>query len=236
MFGQAPLFETNYYNVYQAPIDFGNGIISRPTNIGVVTSATLTNTVTGVTTPIDPSKVEPIIGIAANNQSSPYFTTSPTQKLPGVLGDGMLVNEPRNYGQFGPNPLPDTASIVGAPLTHVNVSINGGPPQTVTAVIDTGGRYGFLPSDLIGNLPVGDKVPAGTTITVTTTFGEPLYLQTVDASTAPTVTTATTAGGFYNTGYFPFALGPIYFGFEPAGQGSTTFDVPVAANFEVLAA
>ncbi|WP_261864912.1 PecA family PE domain-processing aspartic protease, partial [Mycobacterium montefiorense] len=235
-FGQAPQFETNYYDVYRVPVDFGNGIITRPTNIGVVSSATMTNTVTGVTTPIEPSMVEPIVGIGAITGTPPYFTTSPTQALPGILGNGMLIDEPRNCGQFGPNPLSGTASMLGAAGTKVNVSINGGQPQAVPAIVDTGGRYGYLPSDLIGNIPVGAKVPAGTIISVTALDGTPLYTQTVNDSAGPTVTTPTTADGIYNTGYFPFSLGRIYFGYDPPGVGITTFDVPAVAKPEILAA
>ncbi|SOJ54250.1 PE-PGRS family protein PE_PGRS16 [Mycobacterium simulans] len=221
-FGTPPFLETDYYNVYQAPLDLGNGIITKPTNIGVVTSSTHTNTITGQTTPLDPSKVKPILGIGSNARSFPFFPFSPTEDLPGNLGDGVLINEPRNYAQFGPNPLADGTQTVGAPFTNVKVSINGGPAQPVQANIDTGGLYGSIPSEVMGGLPVGARVPAGTTITVYTQNGMPLYQQVV-GNDAPYVTAPTTAQGYFNTGYFPFSLGPMYISYGPPGLGSTWF-------------
>ena len=71
------------------------------------------NTSTGVITPISPSAEPAIVGIGANTAQSP-FLTSPTQALPGILSQGVLINQPGHVFEFGPNPLPSFASVSGA--------------------------------------------------------------------------------------------------------------------------
>lgn len=180
-----------------------------------------------------------ILGIGPNALgpgSSPV-----TAALPGDLNEGVLINaqpggDPTaGYLEFGPAPSNFTpiASVAGSPLTTVEVSVNGGTPETVSTAIDSGGQYGAIPASLVGDdtvtrtlfgfLSTGQTVPAGTTISVYTTNGQELYTYTTTAGTGPQVTSeglATTAA--FNTGASPFLIGPVYISNSPSG-GTTTF-------------
>lgn len=106
----------------------------------------------------------------------------------------------------------------------LEVQINNGPLQPATngAFIDSGGVFGTIPSALIPGVPVGDAVPAGTTITVYTINGVELYSKTVTAANAPYVVSS--SGNPFNTGNYPFSLEPIYISNSPSGVGTTIFD------------
>ncbi len=165
-----------------------------------------------------------------------------TASLPGQLNEGVLINATSptaGYLEFGPNPLTPiaNASVPGLPLTTVEVSVNGAPPQPVSTAIDSGGQYGALPASLVGNdtvpitvdfLSLGETVPAGTTISVYTSDGATLlYSYTTTASTGPLVTSTDPSGyGAFNTGAVPFVEEPVYISNSPNGVGTTIFDQP----------
>src|SRR5262249_27192426 len=108
---------TYTYNPYALPVNFGNGIITQTTTIGVVTA------VNGDTSLA--ANVVPKMGVGVNNQhwvgqsntnpSPPPGNASPVLALPGVLSQGVLLNGPDGYLQFGANPLPSYASVTAAP-------------------------------------------------------------------------------------------------------------------------
>jgi len=181
-----------------------------------------------------------ILGIGPNALGP---NTSPvTASLPGQLNQGVLINATSptaGYLEFGPNPLTPipNAAVPGAPLTTVEVSINGGALQPVTTAIDSGGQYGALPGAIAGKptVPVtigpfsfGETVPAGTTISVYTSDGSTLlYSYTTTASTNPLVTaTNPSSFGAFNTGMAAFLQTPIYISNSPTGVGMTIFDQP----------
>jgi hypothetical protein len=181
-----------------------------------------------------------IMGIGPNALGP---NTSPvTAALPGQLNEGVLINATSptaGYLEFGPNPLTPipNAAVPGAPLTTVQVSVNGGALQTVTTAIDSGGQYGALPSAIYGGdtVPVnigpfsfGQTLPAGTKISVYTSNGATLlYSYTTTASTGTLVTsTNPTSFGAFNTGMSPFLQTPVYISNSPTGQGMTIFDQP----------
>ena len=87
-----------------------------------------------------------ILGIGPN--ATAQGPSSVTTALPGNLNQGVLFNEPQGYLQFGPNPVPGGVPVVGAPFTTLDVSINNSPLQAVSAVVDSGGEQGYLPSSL----------------------------------------------------------------------------------------
>ncbi len=108
----------NYkYDTYEnATVDFGNGVVSNPTTVNVVTSgtinghpATLANFLTG-------TGAVGILGVGANAYG-PGPNPIPTSTLPGELSDGMLIYQnllPLGLGGFivfGPNPLPPKATL-----------------------------------------------------------------------------------------------------------------------------
>ncbi len=165
-----------------------------------------------------------------------------TAALPGQLNQGVLINATSptaGYLEFGPNPLTPipNASVPGSPLTTVEVSVDGAPPQPVSTAIDSGGQYGALPASVVGNdtvpitvgpLSFGETVPAGTTISVYTSDGATLlYSYATTASTGPLVTlTGPASFGAFNTGAVPFVQGPVYISNSPGGVGTTIFDQP----------
>ncbi|WP_063892906.1 PecA family PE domain-processing aspartic protease [Mycobacterium gordonae] len=202
---------TETYDTYATTVNFGNGIITAPTNIGVITS--VAQTVNGVTTILPTSAGVPVLGIGATQLGGSPIA-GPVQALPGTLSQGILINEPAGLVQFGANPGTAFAVSNGAPITNLLVSVNGGIPLPVFgAIVDTGGLSGLLPFYL-GTGAVDGLVPAGTHLTFYTDGGVPLYQQTVGAgSDAPRV-------GFLsmNTGNTPFELMPIYFSYStPSG-------------------
>ena len=141
------------------------GFVTAPTTVYVVTSAT--ETLNGVTTIFLLSQVNAFMGIGYN--AGPAQFSSPVQALPGVLAEGVLVNEPAGVLQFGPNPLPVAASVSGAPYTQLEVSIDGGAFRAATGQIDSGGIYGSVSQNLVvGSPQLGSILPAGDTIQVET--------------------------------------------------------------------
>jgi hypothetical protein len=113
--------------------------------------------------------------------------------------------------------------VDGAPLTQLEVSVNGGGMVPVNATIDSGGLYGDLPSSiLIGGPSVGQVEPPGTVITVYESNGLEIYSYTTNATDlqGPTIT----SDDQFNTGYIPFQAYPVYISYSPAGGGTTVFD------------
>lgn len=200
---------TYLYATFTTTVNFGNGIVTRPTGIDVALlsfprsfgSFAAGNGATG------------ILGIGPN--AAGPGPSSVIAALPGDLGDGVLIDEPDGVLVFGPNPLPARVSVSGAPNAQLRVKIGNGPLESVSAIIDSGGVYGTVPSSLASNLPVG------TVISVYSTDGQTLlYSYTTDATNTPTIT----SDHFLNTGYEPFAQQPIYISYSPNDVGSTTFD------------
>ncbi|QLL05864.1 PecA family PE domain-processing aspartic protease [Mycobacterium vicinigordonae] len=193
------------YKTYLTTLNFGNGIVSQPTTIGVATDAHYS---TGQSIPL--SSLTAYLGVGPNNDYP--FPAPVTAALPGTMSDGVLINLPRGLLQFGPNPLPPILDINGSPRTVVQVQINNGMPQTVGTFFDSGGELGAVPQSLVPGLAIGNHLPAGTVITVTTINGVPLYTQTVTATQTPFVVGSATANNYYvfNTGSYPFSQLPVY--------------------------
>ncbi|BBX72884.1 PecA family PE domain-processing aspartic protease [Mycobacterium shinjukuense] len=202
------------YQTYQTTVNFGNGIVTGSTTVGVATSAYLGNP----TNQIDVSLLPAYLGVGPNNGFP--FATPTNATLPTNMNQGVLFNMPRGLLEFGPNSLPPIIDLDGAPGTVVQVQINNELPQTVTAYIDSGGVTGAVPQSLVPGLAVGNRLPEGTTITVYTINGLKLYSQTVTAASAPVVVSA---GNPFNTGNYPFLVGPIYIWNNDA-IGTTVFD------------
>jgi hypothetical protein len=141
--------------------------------------------------------------------------------LPGTLDQGALINESQRVLEFGPNPLPSTISIAGAPISTLDVKIGAGPLEHVSVSIDSGGLTGYIPALVLDTGQTSGTVPAGITISVYTGNGATLlYSYTTTGTTGPLVGT----GGLTNSGYIPFSLGPVYVAESPSGFGTTTFD------------
>ena len=223
---------TYIYATYPTTVDFGNGIVTAPTSVNVVLWSAPTSAwaiaaygrellVNPFTTPFDAyfasAGVDGVLGLGPNAVGP--GPSIPAQALPGDLNQGVLIDMPGQRLQFGPNPLvaPDVA-VVGAPISTLYVSVNGGALQAVPSIIDSGGVLGTMPSSVIGG---STALPANTNIAVYADAGgsDMLYAFNTD-SYAPTVISS----GLMNTGFLPFALQPVYIDYSPSGVGTTIFD------------
>ncbi|ORW66183.1 hypothetical protein AWC23_23315, partial [Mycobacterium saskatchewanense] len=236
-----------YYTEYKTPVNFGNGISTAPTTIGVFT------------------RVEEIDGngnwvnIPQSDWSNPKYAISadmgvgigaaddqglisPLRDLPGGLGQGFLMNEPAGQLQFGPNPLPAVTSVDGgwySTTLDVQISYDGAQSaiQPITyegsgnAIIDSGGLGGDLPKNFVlpstlSGYSEGDNLPLGTMISVFTPDGTELYTTTVTTATGGNATNIGSIADGFSTGFYPFLQGPIYFSYSPAGLGTAIWDYP----------
>lgn len=206
---------------YLTTVDFGNGIVTAPTNVNIVDTADSAKALAFFN---QLGGASGVLGIGAN-AAGPGPQGLPTTALPGDLSQGVFLYQGLLLGLagvmvFGPNPLPTRTSVSGAPDAYLKVSINNGSPTTVPAIIDSGGVYGTMLQSLVGGTP-GGSVPAGTRISVYTSDGVFLYSYVVNSQNAPTVITS----GLINTGYVPYQIGPVYLDYTtPDGMGSTHFD------------
>jgi hypothetical protein len=211
---------TETFTTYQAPVNFGRGIITAPTTIGVITSVTENGQ------PLPVSEGFPVMGVGSN--AGGPLSTGPLTALPGSLGQGVLFDEPGGYFQFGTNPLASYASVSGAPISTLYVSVTGGGftnAGSTPAFIDSGGAYGAVPDSHMPITQFFDAyVPAGDTISVyTSNGGTLLYSQTV-TGTAPNLPQVVSSADYFNTGVYPFTQTPIYLSYSPTGSGTMTFD------------
>jgi hypothetical protein len=210
------------YDTYDTSVNFGNGIVADHTTVAVAKSAYLGS-------PSNPVAVESLpayLGVGPNNGFP--FSAPTNAALPVNMSQGVVFNEPRGLLEFGPNSLPPAlthtgtpVALTGSPGTAVHIQINNQPVQTVQAYIDSGGVTGSIPQSLVPGLAVGSHLPAGTTISVLTTDGDLLYSQTVTTANSPVVVAT---GNTFNTGAYPFSVGPIYISNSPSTVGTTTFD------------
>lgn len=214
-YGEPGNYLTEDYNTYTAPISFGNGFVTAPTTVAVVTSE-ISNGVT-----YSASQAPAILGIGVN--AGGPLSTSPLTALPGNLGQGVLLNEPSAVMQFGPNPLPSYASVTGAPVATLDVQINSGNlQQTDYAFIDSGGVYGALPTALNPPTDSSGYVQSGTLVSVYNTSRTLLYSTTTTSQQMSVVSSS--AGGDFNSGVTPFLDDPIYLSYSPGGYGTMYFD------------
>lgn len=209
------------YNIYTTTVDFGNGIVSAPTSVDVVTqadSAAFENFLSW--------GAEGILGIGAN--AAGPGPSIPTTSLPGELSDGVLLYQGLFFGLgglmiFGQNPMPVRVSVPGTPDAWVQVQVNNGTKTTVGSIIDSGGVYGTMLQSIVGG-SIGSTVPAGTKISVYTADGSTLLYSFITTSFgSPTVIST----GLINTGYYAFQQGPVYINYaydNPYGIGSTDFN------------
>ncbi|WP_165774278.1 PecA family PE domain-processing aspartic protease [Mycolicibacterium sphagni] len=200
---------TYLYATFKTTVNFGNGIVTKPTSVDVALlsypgsfeSFAAGNGATG------------ILGIGPN--ATGPGPSSVISALPGDLSDGVLIDEPDGVLVFGPNPKIARASVSGAPNAQLQVKVGNGSLQSVSAIIDSGGVYGTVPSSIAPNVPIG------TVIWVYSADGQTvLYTYTTDATNTPTVT----SDYLLNTGYEAFVQQPVYISYSPTGVGTTIFD------------
>ena len=228
-----------YYSVYNTSVDFGNGIITAPTDIGVFTK--VEEWIDGAWKDIPQSEwSDPTYAISADMGVCWGYSeglSSVVHALPTGLNEGLLINQPAGELTFGANPLTPVTSALGWYDATLDVQVSYGgtstPIQQIVnnVTIDSGGTGGNIPRDVLpstlSSYDVGDDLPVGTTISVYTSDGQTLlYTMTVtdadyNAGNGPFISTK--SGGM-NTGMFPFFQGPLYFSYDPADVGTTTFN------------
>ncbi|WP_370067770.1 PecA family PE domain-processing aspartic protease [Mycobacterium sp. MAA66] len=217
--GSAALTYT--YDQYNTSVSFGSGIKTGSVTVNLVQTGTST---TNFLNYISADGVVGVLGIGTNAVGPGGSIV--TASLPGALGSGVFVNEQTKTLIFGLNPLPVVKSVSGSPNVAGYVSINGGTTKTpINLLIDTGGVYGTIPATVAGSSVTaadssGDQyLTAGTTVSIYASDGTLLYSYKTTSTNTPTVTGTTSM----NTGYSPFALGPVYINYNTL-TGSTDFD------------
>ncbi|MCX2933458.1 PecA family PE domain-processing aspartic protease [Mycobacterium sp. CVI_P3] len=209
-YGYAGTPEAVGYDVYTTTVDFGNGIVTDPTHVGIVTEEDSAAFITFLG-----DGVVGVLGVGPNSYGP--LTSSVTSALPGMLSTGMLLNERGGYLTLGPNPLPARATLDGTPHTPIVLKFDDGDPESVsTGSFDSGGVYGAISQSLIP----ADGLPAGTMVWVYTADGKTLlYHYRINEYNALTVADRP---DYFNAGVEAFLSGPIYVDFS--GNGSTQFD------------
>jgi len=208
----------NYaYLTYNATVNFGGGLATPATPVNVEFFAWPTSLSSALNNGFSFERffaadgASGVLGLGPN--SGGPGPSIPTQALPGSFGQGVLINETNTanpYIQFGPapsgfgNPI---ASLTGAPITNLNVTINGVSAGTFQSTIDSGGVQGTIPF----------KAPTGATVSVYAPgVATPLYSFQNGVDYSPSQ-----SSGVMNTGALIFQQHPIYISYSPIGTGTT---------------
>ena len=235
-YGVDPTYQKNYYDIYYVPVDLGNGIVTRPWAIGVITDVEYLEKGQWVSIPPEEwtkpkYNVNPDLGVGIG----PSFANilSPVYGLPDPLDSGLLmdVSVVGPSITFGDNPVPGVNQVSGGwrgtTLKYQIISPDGVPGKLVTATntyIDSGGLGGAvtsnaLPPDLHG----ATTLPVGSSIDVYTADGQLLYRTKIIRSDTNGETVVDSGDATYmNTGLAPFLLGPLYFDYS--GPGTVWWD------------
>ena len=210
----------NYvYVTYNAPVNFGGGLVTSPTPVDLELFAfptslqSLANNGFSFQSFFAADGATGVLGVGPN--AGGPGPSIPTQAFANSSYDtGLLINESARTLTFGPNPLTPIATLTGSPVTTLHVTVSDGPAQAVDSIIDSGGVFGTIPSSVIGN------APPGTVITVSTPGGVELYQYTYGASDSATAISS----GLMNTGALLFQNHPVYISYSPSGTGTTIID------------
>lgn len=206
------------YGTWDMPVNLGNGIVTSPTPVQVeliawpgslqfaMSNGWTFQSLWGL------SGVDAVFGVGPNALGP--GSISPVTALPAPLNQGILINQPGGYAEFGANPLTPVATLTGAPYTTLDVRVGDGPLQPVYSNIDSGGAAGWLPSSITGGVSPGTPV-------IVYAPGNPTPLYNVFVGLQPVL-----PGTEMNTGNFAFADSPVYISNSPSGVGTTVFDAP----------
>ena len=213
----------NYlYATFNAPVNFGNGLVTSPTPVDVELFAWPSSLQAGLAhgwtwgSYFAPDGVTGVLGVGPNaGGPGPSIVT---QALPAPYNQGLLINETGSspYLQFGaaPTNLTPIATLTGSPVTTLEISTGPlgflGPQYSVNAIIDSGGVEGSIPSGL--------NAQVGTPVYVWAPNGQLLYAYTNDVNYFPTPSPY-----IMNTGALPYLEHPVYISYSPGGVGTTTF-------------
>ncbi len=208
------------YLTYDAKVNFGGGLVASHTPVNVELFGFPTSLQSlqqnGLTfqSNFASDGAAGVLGVGPN--ASGPGNSIPTQALPAPFNQGLLINENQGSGgylQFGANPFAPIAQLNGFPITNLDVRVNGGAPQVVPSIVDSGGVNGSIPSFL--NVKPGDTVDV-----YAPGDPNPLYQFTDQVNYFPTPISS----GLMNTGNFIFDAYPIYISYSPNGVGTAFID------------
>ena len=198
---------TYIYATFHTSVNFGNGIVTPPTDVNVVLLS-FPQTLQGY---FSTAGVQGVLGVGPN--ATGPGPSIPNTTLPDGLNQGLLIDEPDRKLTFGPNPISGPGvTVTGSPITTLGVKIGGGSINYVPAIVDSGGVYGTMPSSIAGG-----GLPDGTMITIYDSNGTKLYSYPTSGINTPTPISS----GLMNTGFEAFTQAPVYVSYTPGG--TTTF-------------
>lgn len=200
------------YATYNAPVNFGGGLVTGSTPVNVELFAFPTNLSTAINNGFTfqdffaSDGAAGVLGVGPN--AGGPGPSIPLQALPSPYNQGLLINQhaAQPYLQFGsPSTLGGAspiANLPGSPVTDLKVEVTDGGVThtfpTVPSIVDSGGVQGTLPAGL--NAAPGDLIQ------VFAPNNGPLLYQFTYGDYSPTPISS----GLMNTGNLVFQQHPIF--------------------------
>ncbi|OBF47482.1 hypothetical protein A5787_10200 [Mycobacterium sp. 852002-50816_SCH5313054-b] len=204
------------YLTYNAPVNFGGGIMTAPTPVNVelfawpVSISSAMNSGLTFQSFFATDGASGVLGVGPN--AGGPGPSIPLQALPSPYNSGLLINQTATnpYLQFGGHntvSTPVLTTLNGSPITNLQVQIGAGPLQpNVASIVDSGGVQGTLPAS-IGAVP-------GDLINVYDSNGTHLlYSYVLDGTGSNGYSPTPISSGLMNTGNLIFAEHPVYVDF-----------------------
>ncbi|ORW45546.1 hypothetical protein AWB90_15225 [Mycobacterium paraense] len=200
------------YLTYNAPVNFGGGLVTAPTPVNVelfawpVSFQSAMNSGLTFQSFFATDGASGVLGVGPN--AGGPGPSIPLQALPSPFNSGLLINQTAATPQlqFGSHSTLGSATPIttlnGSPITGLNVSVNGTSYTGVPSIVDSGGVEGTLPASL--NAVPGDH------IVVRAPDGTLLYQYDYNQTYFPTPISS----GLMNTGNMIFAEHPVYVDFN----------------------
>jgi PPE-repeat protein len=206
------------YVTYDAPVNFGGGLVTSPTPVDVEFFAwptslnSLLNHGFSFQSFFASDGAAGVLGIGPNaGGPGPSIAT---QALPAPYNQGVLINEPagqlvfESQSNVGLSPI---ATLTGSPITRLEIGTGPlgaiAPQFSVNTIVDSGGVQGTIPSGL--------NATPGELISVFAPNGQLLYNYIYNGTYFPTPSPF-----IMNTGALPFLEHPAYINY---GADTTTF-------------
>ena len=195
------------YLTYNAPVNFGGGLITASTPVNVEFLAFPVSIQSAMTNGLTFQSFFASDGAAGVLGVGPNATgpgpSNPLQALPGTWGQGLLIDQFASspHLEFGStttlNGASPIATLGGSPITNLDVKVGNTTHTNVPSIVDSGGVEGTLPASL--NASPGD-------VSVVSSGGQELYHFTYNGNYFPTPISS----GLMNTGNLIFQQHPVY--------------------------